>query len=376
MDRIIREVGPSLRSGSDTPAYTKNVLIAAYLFKACIYLDAQEYEEVEDLLRKFDPEIHPIEGMSDPQIVNFYEIKAEMLLNRGDFVRSERYYWKAHDTAQETMSETMPIRTIKEKIKEVKASIENLALDRQAHPSWASLCSTCDETGCKAALILDLAAIDAEDSAITRDSHGPYFLFNHSSDRRCKCIDFNRLGLSPEHLATTVRLAKHIADLFEEMYPEDFGKNSRVLHYTCIWDKVLLDIINPSGRPAKESALEFDSPEDLLAAGSKLFVYLWQSVKVQSGRERSDSGTRDITPEQYSNIVKANPVHPEELTYLDKWLQKLDEYIDGSQDGEQLVKKLNEVVKKTFRRTVKQWHRPPIDIKDRPPFRPGGSKLS
>lgn len=258
----------------------------------------------------------------------------------------------------------------------LQAAIEKLALDRQQHSSWASLCSTCDDTGCKAAVVLDLSAIEAEDSSITRDSHGPYFLFNHSPNGRCKCIDFNRLGLGAEHLATTVRLAKHITDLFEEMYPEDFGKNSRVLHYTCIWDKVLLDIINPSGRPARETALEFDSPEDLLAAGSKMFVYLWQSVKGQSGKERSDSGTRDITPELYSKIVKANPVHPEELTYLDKWLQKLDEYIDGSQDGEQLVKKLNEVVKKTFRKTVKQWHRPPIDIKDRPPFRPGGSKLS
>lgn len=110
MNTIIRSVGPSLDPALGASASIKNVLVAAYLFKACIHLDAKEYREVEKLLRKVDPKDHDAEGMDCPQMVNFYEIKAEMLLERGEYDDSEYYYWKAHDIAKEKLSETMPSR--------------------------------------------------------------------------------------------------------------------------------------------------------------------------------------------------------------------------------------------------------------------------
>lgn len=110
MDSIIQVLGPSPYSSLNNSPSDRNVLIAAYLFKACIHLDAQEYDEVEAILCQVDPDDPQGYGMSDPQMVNFYEIKAEMLLRRGHYDASEEYYWKTLRTAQEKLSKTMPSR--------------------------------------------------------------------------------------------------------------------------------------------------------------------------------------------------------------------------------------------------------------------------
>lgn len=115
MDAIIGTLRAILNSGLDTSASITDRLIAAYLFKACIHLDDGEYREVEAILDEVGPESHHDNGMSKPQMVNFYEIKAEMLLKRGqqergDYVASEQYYWKALTTAQQSLAEKLPSR--------------------------------------------------------------------------------------------------------------------------------------------------------------------------------------------------------------------------------------------------------------------------
>lgn len=146
IDSIIMALHAKLQSGADTSASAKNSLISASLSKAYIYLDHREYEKVDEILCTIEPEIQAplgvraevqiepdVQGglgiepdvpadfgiepkfqadyMIDPaQMVNFYEVRAQMLMERGDYIHSEEYYTMALKTAQQRLSETMPGR--------------------------------------------------------------------------------------------------------------------------------------------------------------------------------------------------------------------------------------------------------------------------
>lgn len=115
MDEVISTLRSILNSGLDNSTSVADPLIAACLFKACLHIDDKEYEEVEIILDEVDPGVDLANGMSKPQLVNFYEIKAEMRLKRGKEVRgddeaSEQYYWKALTTAQQHLAKELPTR--------------------------------------------------------------------------------------------------------------------------------------------------------------------------------------------------------------------------------------------------------------------------
>ncbi|ETS86123.1 hypothetical protein PFICI_04148 [Pestalotiopsis fici W106-1] len=100
----------------DSTRSIRNSLISASLFQACIHLDDKEYEKVEMILDTIQPKVNnPGFGIEHAQVVNFYEVKAEMLMERGNYERgdnrwSEHYYKKALEIAQTNLSETMPER--------------------------------------------------------------------------------------------------------------------------------------------------------------------------------------------------------------------------------------------------------------------------
>ncbi|KAF3008346.1 hypothetical protein E8E14_009076 [Neopestalotiopsis sp. 37M] len=114
IDSIISALRFKLDSGSSTSASTQNSLISAYLFKACIYLDCKEWDLVEQILGGIEPEIVDGFGIDPAQVVNCYEIKAEMLMERGnraDYGLAEKYYGMALTRAQQSLAETLPGRT-------------------------------------------------------------------------------------------------------------------------------------------------------------------------------------------------------------------------------------------------------------------------
>ncbi|KAI0155513.1 hypothetical protein BJ166DRAFT_336296 [Pestalotiopsis sp. NC0098] len=115
MDEVISTLRFILNSGMSNSASAADRLIAACLFKACFHIDGKEYQEVEMILDEVDPGVDLANKMSKPQLVNFYEIKAEMRLKRGKHVRgdyeaSEQYYWKALSTAQQHLAKELPTR--------------------------------------------------------------------------------------------------------------------------------------------------------------------------------------------------------------------------------------------------------------------------
>lgn len=102
-------------SGPDTSITTKNSFISASIFKACIYLDDKQWDDVLQILDSIEPEIQANNGIDPAQVVNYYEVKAEMLMERGDsgrddYVYSERFYNIALATAQQRLYDTMPGR--------------------------------------------------------------------------------------------------------------------------------------------------------------------------------------------------------------------------------------------------------------------------
>ncbi|KAF7539190.1 hypothetical protein G7054_g2342 [Neopestalotiopsis clavispora] len=117
MDSVILALQQQLRQpGSDYEASLKNQFISANLFQACIYLDYKQWDSVDEILERIEPEVKAGFGIDPAQVVNFYEIKAEMLMERGDsergdYVLSEEHYQKALIIAQQRLSETMPGRT-------------------------------------------------------------------------------------------------------------------------------------------------------------------------------------------------------------------------------------------------------------------------
>ncbi|KAH6658508.1 hypothetical protein BKA67DRAFT_656698 [Truncatella angustata] len=165
--------------------------------------------------------------------------------------------------------------------------IEELALNREEHPSWLCLSGTGEKTGCEAILLVDCSALEMDNTDILQDSHGPYFLFCHGKsgcghvrvdmgNTLKYCADFNKFNIDFEHLGGAVKLAKSIASVIDELYPGCFGPHSKALHFKFLWQRVLDHVLNTEHRPTPIGVIGFTGSEDCEKAGDGLFLYLWK----------------------------------------------------------------------------------------------------
>ncbi|KAI1848145.1 hypothetical protein JX266_005858 [Neoarthrinium moseri] len=218
------------------------------------------------------------------------------------------------------------------------ADVLQLALDRQAHKSWFCLTASSEESGCRAAVVLNevALAVDRSGKDITDESYGPYFLFNHgttggNAGHGCRCVDFSRNRLAGAYKADSVQMASRISSLLDSMYSGEFGdvSSSLLLHYRAIWDDILDAALNRFGERAggvKTQPLRFEEPQDFLDASKVIFMYLWTTASDEDDDNNDGSGTDfSISRETFDRIRAANSQQPEDIEYLCNWSRMVKE---------------------------------------------------